>query len=746
MSFISAPSHTAGATPYFRKSFPVAAGLSQAWLRITALGVYVPFVNGHRVGEEVLAPGWTSYKHRLIASDFNITLLLKPAQTNTLGAIVGEGWAAGDLTWLGLTSLYTDRPALHVELVLRYDNGEEETISTDTTFQTTYGAFRYSSIYHGEHYDARLEPRGWSTPDFDDREWKSAEVFPWSEATIEDPIAQSIRRMEEIDAVALSESPTGTVIVDFGQVVSGWGRLSVSGLRGDEITLRYAEHLAPDGTLDVESNRTAQATDRYVIAGTERETWEPSFTFHGFRYIEVTGWPGTMQLGDLRAVVVHTDMDRTGWFECSDPLINRWHENALWSMRGNFVGIPTDCPQRDERMGWTGDLNAFTPVATFLYDVKDVLRSWLRDLKLEQDSLGTVPWVVPNVLPDPPTPTALWSDCAISLPWALYQEYGDIGILHDCYNSMAKFMDEVISGLDGDGLWTSGFQFGDWLDPDAPTDNPMLGKTDPYLVSSAFLCKISREMTDTAQVLSKRADTTKWRVVADRARSSFRTRHLNEEKLLRRESATGYALAIEFGIFEEEEIGPAANRLATILHETGYTIPTGFAGTPHLLQALTTGGQIDAAYRLATQTHIPSFLYSVTMGATTIWERWDSVLPDGSLNSTGMTSLNHYALGGAVNWLHRHVAGLKSISPGWERIQIAPKPGGALDYARASHTTTRGNVTCAWRIEDGEMTVTVNVPNGSTAIVTLPGHPHELREEVDPGTHEWKYKYTAVSI
>ncbi|MET9970898.1 family 78 glycoside hydrolase catalytic domain, partial [Streptomyces sp. NPDC006356] len=471
-AFISAadPSAEGDPAPYFRRDFEVAEGLRRAVLRVTALGIVEPYVNGVRVGDEMLAPGWTSYRHRLMVSDHEVTDLLRPG-ANAVGAIVGEGWAVGSLTWENRRHNYADRPALFAQLELHYDD-RVDIVGTDESFRVGTGAVRASGIYAGETYDARLEPDGWNRPGFDDSAWTPAVPFEWSRETLRTPTAPPIRQVEELAPKAVLTSPSGRTIVDFGQNISGWVRFTVDGETGRTLTLRHAEVLTPDGELETETNRTAEATDRYTLRGGGEETWEPRFTFHGFRYVEVDGWPGDLTADAVRAVVLHTDMVRTGWFETSHPLVNKLHENTVWSMRGNFVGVPTDCPQRDERLGWTGDLNAFAPTAAFLYDVRDMLGSWLRDLAVEQEETGNVPMVVPDVLATGSSPTALWGDVAISLPWLLYQEYGDAAVLRAAYPSMTAFMAKVEVMLDEHGLWSSGFQFGDWLDPDAPADNP----------------------------------------------------------------------------------------------------------------------------------------------------------------------------------------------------------------------------------------------------------------------------------
>lgn len=723
--------------PYFRRSFDVGPGLRTATLRVTALGIVEPFLNGCRIGDEVLAPGWTSYRHRVSVRTHDVTAVITPGQ-NAIGAIVGEGWAVGRIGYEGKRHHYSDRPALYLELELDYGTHVER-IGTDPQFRIDTGAVRAGGIYDGEMYDARLEPHGWSTPDFDDSGWQNAVAFEWDLNTLEHDVAPPIRRIEELHPVSISTTTTGKSIVDFGQVLTGWVRLTVSGRSGETITLRHAETLTPAGELEPETLRTAKSTDRYILRGDGLETWEPRFTFHGFRYVEVDGWPGELSPDNLTAVVVHSEMTRTGWFESSDPLLNRLHENVVWSMRGNFVGVPTDCPQRDERLGWTGDLHAFTPTAAFLYDVRGVLGSWLRDLAAEQSEKGFVPWVVPDVLSTPSAPTALWSDVAVGLPWALYREYGDPEILRRSYHSMTAFVDQVQGLLDPNGLWGSGYQFGDWLDPDAPADDASGGKTDRHLVATAYLVKTATEMAAAARVLDLPQDAERYAALAERVRAAFRWEYVAPSGRLVSESATAYALAICFDLLDEDQRPTAGRRLAELVAKAGYTVSTGFAGTPLVAHALSDTGHLDTAYLLLMEQECPSFLYPVTMGATTIWERWDAIRPDGTLNSTGMTSLNHYALGAIAHWMHRVIGGLEAIDAGYSRIRIAPQPGGGLRRARIVHDTVHGRVEVAWRLDGGQMTLDAIVPEGTSAEVILPLHPDAARETVGGGTHSWVY-------
>ncbi|WP_197538018.1 glycoside hydrolase family 78 protein [Actinoplanes missouriensis] len=740
MSFISAatPADAGDPAVYFRREFAVARGLRRATLHVTALGIVEPYLNGVRVGDDVLSPGWTSYRHHLDVRAHDVTDLVATGG-NALGAIVGEGWAVGRLGWENKRAHYSDRPALYLRLELDYGD-RCETIGTDPAFRVGSGAVRANSLYDGETYDARLDPAGWNRYGFDDSDWTPAHPFAWNLDALREPIAPPIARIEELAPVEIRTSASGAAIVDFGQNISGWVRITVSGAAGDTVVIRHAEMLTPAGELETETNRTARATDTYILRGDgEPETWEPRFTFHGFRYAEITGWPGEPAADAIRAVVVHSAMTRTGWFDCSHELVTKLHANTVWSMRDNFVGVPTDCPQRDERLGWTGDLNAFAPTAAYLYDVRGVLGSWLADLAAEQTATGNVPWVVPDVLPNPSPPTALWSDAAVSVPWLLYQEYGDERILAASYDSMAAFIRQVEALLDDHGLWSTGFQYGDWLDPDAPADNPAGGKTDRHLVAAAYLCRTTREMAQAAAVLGRDADAAHFSALADRVRAAFRREYVTDAGRIVNESATAYALAVTFGILDDDQLAKAGNRLAELVAQSGYRISTGFAGTPLLTDALSATGHLDEAYLVLTETACPSFLYPVTRGATTIWERWDAVLPDGTLNATGMTSLNHYALGAVADWLHRVVGGLQRTAPGWQRIRIAPQPGGGITHASAAHDTVRGRVAVSWRIDGGEMAVEVTVPAGAEATVVLPLHPAAAVEQAGPGDHAWRY-------
>ncbi|MFF2347660.1 family 78 glycoside hydrolase catalytic domain [Pseudarthrobacter sp. NPDC058119] len=748
---ITADAPDTGHAPYFRRQFIARAGIVSAVLSVTGLGVVETYLNGHRIGDEMLAPGWTPYDHRLLVSDHDVTALLAPG-ANAVGAIVGEGWAVGRLGWEGGRNLYTKRPALSLRLRIEYDSGDVQIIDTSEQFAAGTGAVLEHSLYDGETYDATLEPVGWSLPGFDDSGWQGTLVLPWNEDAFQPPSGPPIRRIEELPTAEILTTPSGRTIVDFGQNISGWVRLTVTGERGRTLTLRHAELLTPEGELEIESNRSARATDRYTLRGEGPETWEPRFTFHGFRYVEVDGWPGALRPEDISAVVVHTDMRRTGWFETSDPLITQLHKNVVWSMRDNFVGVPSDCPQRDERLGWTGDINVFGPTAAFLFDVRGILGSWLEDLAIEQRARGLVPWAVPDVLRNAVSPAALWSDVAVSLPWALYQEYGELELLRRSYESMNAHARQVEGLLDDSGLWSTGFQYGDWLDPDAPANSPASGKTDSRLVAAAWVYRIMHEMQQTAKLLEIDDDLEHYSALAARVRAAFRNEYVTGSGRVLQESATAYALAITFDLLEPEQEIKAGQRLAKIVAERGFTISTGFAGTPLVTDALTRTGHLEEAYLLLTEKSCPSFLYPVTMGATTIWERWDSVLPDGTLNSTGMTSLNHYALGSVADWMHRTIGGLQRLTPGYGRVRIAPQPGGGLTSAKVAHDTVHGRIEVAWSIEAAGLVLEATVPEGIEAEVILPLQEVEETIVVGAGSHRWQralpagYGRTAMTL
>jgi alpha-L-rhamnosidase len=727
--------------PLLRREFDVRAPVQQARLYLTALGVYEAQLNGAPLGDSVMAPGWTSYPHRLRYQTIDVTQQLQEGR-NALGALLGDGWFRGRLSFGGgRRNIYGDRLALLAQLEITYADGTTDRIVTDETWRAATGPILASDIYDGETYDGRLERPGWSKPGCDETGWAAARRIDWDFATLTAPLGPPVRRTDLVAPVAIFTSPSGRTIVDFGQNLVGRLRLTVQGPVGHTVTLRHAEVLE-NGELCTRPLRSAKATDRYTLRGEGRETWEPRFTFHGFRYAEIDAWPGELDAGDLRAVVCHSDLERTGWFECSDPLINRLHENVLWSMRGNFFDVPTDCPQRDERLGWTGDIQVFSPAACYLYDVSGFLASWLQDLAAEQHAAGgTVPVVVPNAISGPPLAAAAWGDAAVIVPWVLYQRFGDRELLAAQFASMCAWVDHIAKLAGERRLWDHGFQFGDWLDPAAPADRPAEALTDRHLVATAYFARSAELVGRVAGVLGLEEEEAQHLSLAAEIRQAFAREYATPSGRLLSDAQTAYALAIEFGLLPDPaQRRHAAERLGTLVRANGYRIGTGFVGTPLICDALCSTGNAATAYRLLLERECPSWLYPVTMGATTVWERWDSLLPDGSVNPGEMTSFNHYALGAVADWLHRTVGGLAPAEPGYRKIAIRPQPGGGIRQASARHLTPYGMAECAWQIRDGSIEVNVVVPPNATASVSLPGK-EEAPVEVGSGAYSWSYAY-----
>ncbi|WP_306896309.1 glycoside hydrolase family 78 protein [Agromyces albus] len=734
-----------------RREFEVGDDLVSARLYATAHGLYEAEINGRRVGDDALAPGWTVYPRRLRYYTYDVTELLAPAQRNAIGAWLGDGWYRGRLGWRGgFRNIFGFDQSFLAQLELTYADGRREVIATDAAWRASVGPILRAGNYDGEEYDARLEQPGWSSPGFDDAAWSAVATRKRDRASLVAPQGPPVRCTEVIAPVEVLTSPTGKRIIDFGQNLVGRVRIRVSGEAGDRVTIRTAEVLQ-HGELYTRPLREAKSTDHYVLAGRAIEEWEPRFTFHGFRYAEVEGWPGDLDVaaarGDLVAAVYHTDLERTGWFESSDPELNRLHENVVWSMRGNFVDIPTDCPQRDERVGWTGDLQVFAPTASFLYDVSGMLAGWLTDVAVEQLPDGTIPWYVP-VIPahhmwTPIRPGAAWGDVATFTPWTLFERFGDVGILRAQYDSARRWVDLQARLAGPDRLWDHGFQLGDWLDPDAPPQDPADGKTDRYLVATAYFAASARFVARMAHVLGHAGDATRYARLADEVRTAFVSAYVGDDGIMTSDAQTAYALALAFDLLPELVRQPAGERLAELVAESGNRISTGFVGTPLVADALSITGHTDVAYDLLMERSCPSWLYAVAHGATTIWERWDSMLPDGTVHSGTMTSFNHYALGAVADWMHRTVAGIAPDAPGYRRIRFAPRPGGGLTWARAEHETPYGRAAISWRIEADRLEVEMTVPLGATAVLDLAG---EGERELGPGVHRQVAEFAAVSV
>lgn len=707
--------------PVLARDFEARPAVARARLYITAHGVYAAHLNGQRVGDQVLAPGWTSYPNRLHYQTYDVTGLIREGP-NTLQALLGDGWFRGRL--VHRRAHYGDRLALLAQLEIEYADGSRETVCSDEQWRAGSSGILSDDLYDGQRTDLR------ATVELTD----SVDVVEGDLGRLVAPEGPPVRITERRPAVSISTSPSGCPLVDFGQNLVGWVRLRVRRTaEGSEVTVRHAEVLE-NGELGVRPLRSARATDSYLLPAADEVVLEPSLTFHGFRYAEITG-VADIRPGDVEAVVVGTDLTRTGWFTCSDPDLNRLHDNAVWSMRGNFLSVPTDCPQRDERLGWTGDIQVFAPTACFLHDVAGFLTSWLADLAAEQHADGSVPYVIPDVLYQADPTAAAWGDAATVVPWVLYERYGDPGILERQYPSMRRWVDRI-SALAGDRhVWRGSFQFGDWLDPAAPPEEAGAARADPDLVATAHLAHSAAIVARAATVLGLTADAERYAALAQETRQAFASEFVTASGNVLSDAPTAYALAICWDLLPDpEQRRRAGERLADLVRVEDFRIATGFVGTPLITEALTATGHLRTAYRLLLQRACPSWLYPVTMGATTIWERWDSMLPDRTINPGQMTSFNHYALGAVGDWLHRSVAGLAPAAAGYRRLAVRPRPGPGLSHAFARHRTPYGEATVAWRREGGKLHVEITVPIGCRAEVDLPG---QEPLEVGPGEHAW---------
>lgn len=755
----------------FRKEFTlpdnIATSKAPARLYITALGVFEAWINGKRVGDEWLAPGWTSYKFRLAYRVHDVSHLLQPGQ-NTLCIEVAEGWYAGRLGFKGgIRFRYGNELGLFAQLEVQQPNSPEPwTLPTDDSWICSASPITASEIYDGEEYDTSLERDDWRYPQAS--EWSSSPIIrtktlPWPKAKLFAPDTAPVRTTETKPCTSIFKSKSGKTILDFGQNLVGKVRLqsTTSPLGRDQrLSFRHAE-VMEDGELGTRPLRDAKCLDTIIGSGQVVENWTPRFTFHGFRYIEVVGWPGPSDPSpaDFEALVMHTDMTRRGFFESSNPFVNQLHENVVWSMRGNFLSLPTDCPQRDERLGWTGDLQVFCPTASFLYDTMGILSNWLQDVaveQLEEGKGGIPPLVVPLAISPnwPHIAQAVWDDVTILAPDVLYQYSSDKLLLERQFDSMRAWLDQGVNRAP-DGLWQPDkWQLADWLDPSAPPEDPGNGRTDSILVANAYLVHTTFVFSRLCKVLDKPELAERYAQDAQRLKALFQRRYITPEGNLMSTSQTGISLAVQFGLYpddagQRQTAGKALERLVRVAR---FNISTGFAGTPVISHALTSIGRPQLAYRMLLETRCPSWLYPiVSHNATTTWERWDSMLPDGRINPGTMTSFNHYALGAVADWLHGTVAGISPMEPGWRRIRVRPVPGGNLTSAKASFESPYGRVASEWTWDvEGSFKMTLTVPPSCSAMVTLPtelrddyGTGEEMSRTVCSGIHHFECHFIA---
>jgi alpha-L-rhamnosidase len=711
-------------SPLLRREFALKKKVARARLYATAMGLYELHLNGKRVGDQYFTPGWTAYDFRYQYQTYDVTGILRDGD-NAVAAMLGDGWFRGRMTWTEKRDSYGSKLALLAQLQVTYKDGTQETIGTDDKWKAATGAILLSDIYDGETYDARLEPKGWTEARFDDKNWKGVGVLPPPNAKLVAAAGLPVQEIEQVKPVNVLTTPAGDTVLDMGQNMVGWIRFRLSAPAGTTVTLRHAEVLDKAGNLYTENLRSAKQTITYMAKGEGAETYEPHFTFQGFRYVAVSGWPGKINPDDFTGIVVHSAMPRTGNFESSSKLLNQLQHNIIWGQKGNFLDVPTDCPQRDERLGWTGDAQAFAPTASFNHDTAAFYTKWLKDVALDQEDDGAVPFVIPNVLTHKDrkgaAASAGWADVAVIVPWDMYQAYGDRRILEEQYPSMKAWVEYMRHQARESYIWSSGFSFGDWL-AFATTDSDYPGATtDKDFIQTAYFARSTDLLARTAEVLGKMEDAQQYARLEENIKTAFLKEFVTGNGRLSPNTQTAYALALAFGLLPDSLRASAAERLAADVRKFGH-LTTGFLGTPVLTQVLSDYGYLDEAYMLLNRTEYPSWLYPVTKGATTIWERWDGIKPDGTFQSASMNSFNHYAYGAIGNWMYSVVAGIAidEKQPGYKHILIQPHPGGGLTFAKASIESMYGRVASHWNVDGNKMRLQIEIPPNTTATVLLP--------------------------
>lgn len=709
------------ACPVFQKEFVLSRKVLSARLYATACGVYEICLNGKRVEDYYMAPGWTSYHNRLQYQVYDVTGQL--TRENRIEMTVGNGWYKGILGFMCQPDQYGDRTAAFLELRVVYEDGSRESIVTDGSWAVGTGQIRYSEIYMGE------------TVDTDAPEIRTGRVsvmeFDRSILTAQEN--EPVRITERIPAKKLITTPKGERLVDFGQNLTGFAEIRIQGKKGQKLTIRHAETLDKDGNFYPDTLRQAKSLDTYICNG-ETQTLYPHFTFHGFRYICVEGMED-METGQFTACVLHSDMEKTGSFSCSNPKVNRLQSNIEWGQRDNFLDIPTDCPQRDERLGWTGDAQIFSWTASFNRNTALFFSKWMRDVAAESSLEKGVPHVVPDILKQ--YSSSAWSDVAVIVPWVVYQTYGDRRILEENWKSMHEWVDYIRNHCGENGLWQSGFQYGDWLALDKEESADRTGATDKYMIANAYYLYVTELVKKSAEILGKAEDAQKYGKLYDKTLEAFRREYYTQTGRIVSETQTGAVLSLYFNLAREEDRPRILQTLLTNLENHKNHLATGFVGTPYICHALSENGAHDMAGTLFMKEDYPSWLYAVNMGATTIWERWNSIRPDGTFDESGMNSLNHYAYGSIGDWMYRKVAGLSQLEPGYKKFMVRPMFVKGIEEAGVSYESVYGRIEAHTSCKDGKIHVRVQVPANTSAILILP----EKEERITLGSGTYDYEY-----
>ncbi|MBE9583122.1 glycoside hydrolase family 78 protein [Mucilaginibacter sp. JRF] len=706
---------------YYRTTFDLKKKVKSATLLITSHGLYEAHINGKRVGDSYLTPGWTSYYKRLQYQRYDVKELITKGK-NAIGVAVGNGWSRSSLAWGDNKDRWGKKLGLLAELQVVYTDGTKENITTNNNWKTANGEIQGNEIYDGEAVDHTLTQKGWDNATFNDAAWKPVTVATFDNKNLIPTENEPVKKHETFKALKVITTPKGEKVIDFGQNLVGWVVVKAKGKAGDRITIQHAEVLDKEGNFYTANLRAAKATASYTLSGDAvGETFEPHFTFYGFRFIKIEGYPGEITPENFTAVAVYSDMKPTGTFECSNPMLNQLQHNITWGQRGNFVDVPTDCPQRDERLGWTGDAQVFFSTAAYNYNVKNFFSKWLKDVAADQREDGAIPYVVPHVLGGGDFGSAGWGDVSTIIPWEMYEIYGDKQVLVDQYESMKKWVGYMEGHINKDDLYRYGSHFGDWLSYRPGNDDGTEAVTDKYQIAQCFFAYSTQLLINAANVLGKTEDATRYEALLKRIKDAFNKEYVTGSGRVLSNTQTAYVLALQFDMLPEgEPRKKAAAYLAENVKQYNNHLTTGFLGTPYLCHVLSDNGYPDLAYTLLLQDTFPSWLYPVKMGATTIWERWDGIKPDGTFQTIVMNSFNHYAYGAIGDWMYKNITGIQSAAPGYKKIVIKPIIGGKLTWAKASFNSVNGTISSDWKIENGKLTLKVTVPKGTTAEVNVP--------------------------
>lgn len=705
-------------SPQLRKDFDIPGEVRRATVYASALGNYKLHINGEPVGNAYFTPGWTDYKKRVYYDTYDVTDLVRSNGPNAIGADLAAGWYAGAIGWKNDGEVYGHLCKVFVQLEIETADGKTHTVISDGSWKAKYGPRIDAEFLAGETYDARLETPGWTEPGFDDADWSKVAEFEKTGLIFEGFPGVPVRETSILKPIGVTEPKPGRFVFDLGQNFAGFARLKVTGDEGTKVTLRFAEMLNPDGTIYTENLRGAKCTDTYICKGTGEEVWQPLFTFHGFRYVEVTGYPGVPPEDAITGIAVNSHVPLVGEFRCSNPMVNQLYSNIVWTQRANFIEVPTDCPQRDERLGWTGDAQVFIRAATYNADCAAFYTKWLVDLEDAQRADGSFTDVAPDVL-GLGSGTAGWADAGTICPWTTYWVYDDKRVLMEHYDAMVRYIDYLKAN--SKDLIRPAAGYGDWLSIEAETPKDVLA-TAYFGYSVAITAEVAR-------ILGHEEDAKKYEALFEEVKAAFNKAFVEPDGRIKGNTQTCYVLALAFNMLPEDKREAAAEYLVEDIKSRDTHLSTGFNGTAYLMPTLASIGANDVAYQLLLNDTFPSWGYSIKHGATSIWERWDGWTAEKGFQDPGMNSFAHYSFGAVARWMFQTAAGIDTDGPGFKRLRIAPRPGPGLDWLKASYDSLYGKIVSEWEVEDDFWSFKLVVPANTSAEVSLPtSNPEKVTE------------------